>query len=69
MGPTLLDTKAIVKMDNNIIEGLKLPLLLKGQGNQCSRLKPSHEFHYEGLSNLNPLVEGFIQIQDFDPRI
>ena len=32
--------------------------------NQCSRVKPSHEFHFGGLSNFNPLVEGLVQIQD-----
>ena len=31
---------------------------------QCSRLKPSYEFHFEGLSNLSALVEGLVQIQD-----
>ena len=26
------------------------------EGEQCSRLKPSCEFHFEGLSDFNPLV-------------
>ena len=36
---------------------------------QCSRLKPSHEFQFEGLSNFSRLVEGLVQIQDVNPRI
>ena len=36
---------------------------------QCSRLKPSYEFHVEGFSNFNPSVEGLVQIQDINPRI
>jgi hypothetical protein len=36
---------------------------------QCSRLNPSYEFHFEGLSNLNPSVEGLVQTQDVNPRI
>jgi hypothetical protein len=34
---------------------------------QCSRLKPSYEFHYEGLSNFSPSVEVLVQIQDVTP--
>jgi hypothetical protein len=29
---------------------------------QCSRLKPSYEFHFEGLSNVSPVVERLVQI-------
>ena len=36
---------------------------------QCSRLKPSYEFHFEGLSNFSLSVEGLVQIQDVNPRI
>ena len=36
---------------------------------QCSRLKPSFEFHFEGLSNFNSSVERLVQIQDVNPRI
>ena len=36
---------------------------------QCSILKPSYEFHFEGLSNFNAAVEGLVQIQYVDPRI
>ena len=36
---------------------------------QWSRLKPSHEFHFEWLSNFSPSVEGLVLIQDVDPRI
>jgi hypothetical protein len=36
---------------------------------QCSRLKPSYEFHFEGLSNFKSSVEGLVQIQDVNPRI
>jgi hypothetical protein len=36
--------------------------------NQHSRLKPSHEFHFEGLSNFSSSVEGLVQIQDVDPK-
>ena len=36
---------------------------------QCSKLKPSYEFQFEGLSNFNPLVEGLVQIQDINLRI
>ena len=36
--------------------------------NQCSRLKPSYEFHFEGLSNIGATVEGLVQIQNVDPR-
>ena len=31
---------------------------------QCSRLKPSYEYHLEWLSNFSPSVEGLVQIQD-----
>ena len=37
--------------------------------NHCSRLKPSYEFHFEGLSNFNASIEGLVQIQDVNPRI
>ena len=37
--------------------------------NQCSRLMPSFEFHFEGLSNFNPSVEELVQIQDVNSRI
>ena len=37
--------------------------------NQCSRLKPSYEFHFGGLSNFRPSVEGLVQIQDVNLRI
>ena len=33
--------------------------------NQCSRLKPSYEFHFEGLSNFSPSVEVLVQIQKY----
>ena len=36
---------------------------------QCSRLKPSYEFHFEGLPDFNPLIEGLVQNQDVNPRI
>ena len=36
---------------------------------QCSRLKPSYEFHFEGFSNFSPSVEGLVQIQDVNARI
>ena len=36
---------------------------------QCSRLNPSYEFHFEELSNLSPLVERLVQIQYVNPRI
>ena len=36
---------------------------------QCSRLKSSYEFHFEGLSNFNPSAEGLVCIQDVTPRI
>ena len=36
---------------------------------QCWRLKPSYEFHFEGLSNFSPSVEGLVQIWDVNPRI
>ena len=36
---------------------------------RCSRLKPSYEFHSEGLSNFSPSVERLVQIQDVNPRI
>jgi hypothetical protein len=29
---------------------------------QCSRLKPSYEFRFEGFSNFGPPVEGLFQI-------
>jgi hypothetical protein len=35
---------------------------------QCSRLKPSYEFHFEGLSTFRPSVEGLVQIQDVNSR-
>ena len=35
----------------------------------CSSLKPSYEFHVEGLSNLSPSIEGLVQIQDINPEI
>jgi hypothetical protein len=37
--------------------------------NQGSRLKPSYEFQFEGLSNFKPSVEGLVQIQNVNPRI
>ena len=36
---------------------------------QWSRLKPSLEFHFEGLSNFSSSVEGLVKIQDINPRI
>ena len=36
---------------------------------RCSRLNPSYEFHFEGLSNFSLSVEGLVQIQDVNPRI
>ena len=36
---------------------------------QCSRLKPSHEFHFEGLSNFNSSIQGLAQIQDVNTKI
>jgi hypothetical protein len=38
--------------------------LTKEGGHQCSRLKPSYEFHLEGLSNFSPSIEGLVS----DPR-
>ena len=35
----------------------------------CSRLKPSYEFHFEGLSSFSSSIEGLVQIEDVDPRI
>ena len=32
---------------------------------RCSRWEPSHEFHFEGLSNFSRSVEGLVQ---FNPR-
>ena len=31
-------------------------------GDQWSRLEPSYEFHFEGLSKFSPSVEGLVQI-------
>jgi hypothetical protein len=36
---------------------------------QCSRLKPSYEFHFERLANFSPFVEELDQIQDVGSRI
>ena len=36
---------------------------------QCSRLKPSYEFHFEGLSNFNSSIKGLVRIQDVNLRI
>jgi hypothetical protein len=36
---------------------------------QCSRLKPSYELHFKGLSNFSPSAEGLVQIQVVNPRI
>ena len=41
---------------------------LKQPRKQCSKLKPSYEFHVEGLSNFNSSIEGLAQIQDVSPR-
>ena len=38
-------------------------------GEQRSRLKPSYEFHFEGLSNFSLSIEELVQIQDVNPRI
>ena len=38
------------------------------QHDQWSRLKPSYEFHFEGLSNFSPSVEGLVQIQDVESK-
>ena len=35
---------------------------------QCSKLRPSYEFHFEGLSNFNPSIEGSVQLQGLNPR-
>ena len=32
-------------------------------------MKPSYDFHFEGLSNFSPSVEKLVQIQDVNPRI
>jgi hypothetical protein len=32
---------------------------------QCSRLKPSYEFHFEGLSDFSSSVEELVQIQEY----
>ena len=40
----------------------------KGLGH-CSRLKPSYEFHFEGLSNFSSSTKRLVQIQDFNLRI
>ena len=36
---------------------------------ECSRLKPSDEFHFKGLSNVSSSVEPPVQIQDVNPRL
>ena len=36
---------------------------------QCSRLEPSYEFYFEGLSNFSSLAERWIQIQDVNLEI
>ena len=36
---------------------------------QCSRWKPSYEFHSEGLLSFSPTVEGLVLIQDVNVRI
>ena len=36
---------------------------------QCSRLKPPYEYHFEGFSNFSSSVEGLVEIQDVNPRI
>ena len=36
---------------------------------QNSRLKSSHEFHFEELSNFSLSIEELVQIQDIDLRI
>jgi hypothetical protein len=36
---------------------------------QCSRLKPSYKFHFEGLLKLSSSAEGLVQIQNVDLRI
>ena len=37
-----------------------VPLHEDGEPTQCSRLKPSYEFHFEGLSNFSPSVERLV---------
>ena len=39
------------------------------EGARWTKLKPSYEFHFEGLSNFSSLVEGLVQIQDVNSRI
>ena len=36
---------------------------------QCSRLKPSYEFHFERISNFSPSIDGLVQIQDANLKI
>ena len=36
---------------------------------QCSRLMPSYQFRFEGLSNFSLSFERLVQIQDVNPRI
>jgi hypothetical protein len=43
--------------------------LERGLGHQCSILKPSYEFHFEGLSNFSPSLASLVQIQDINPRV
>ena len=43
--------------------------LFYGHTIKWSRLKPSYEFHFEGLSNYSSSVEGLVQIQDASARI
>jgi hypothetical protein len=39
-----------------------------GSPGQCSRLKSSYEFQFEGLSNFSPLVEGLVKIQNVNSK-
>ena len=57
------------RRDNLLIWYQRRSTLTKPSHDQCSRLKPSHGFHLEGLSNFGFSDEGLFQIQDINPRI
>lgn len=51
-------------MQNSVSHRIMRPSLM-----QCSRLRPSYEFHFERLSKFSPSVDGLVHIQDVNPRI
>jgi hypothetical protein len=60
--PRIIEENPKIRTHNPIWLG-NTRILTNDARNQCSRLKPWYEFHFEGLSNFILKVEGMVQIQ------